>query len=328
MDVRIRLIQEQIDCIQGLMQQHYDNIEIDKWDRKTERVLSKIFGVESKNVEVFSSISYTPIAFCIGGDDDGSSTFQSSYIRGLTEAKGFLESCIEEIEEEQVFKELEQRQEVVIPKIEVNTDFQLKGGKMKKKLQVFISSTYTDLIEDRQLAVEAILEAGHIPAGMELFKSGKSQMETIKRWIDESDVYMLILGGRYGSIESESGKSYTHLEYEYAIEKGMPVFAVVIDDDVLKQRIQDKLANGGEVEDIREIDNVQQYKGFKKYVLSNICGFVKDAKDVKYEVHKQLNDIANSHTLYGWIREEDVLEQMQKLMSENAELKKKISETK
>lgn len=35
---------------------------------------------------------------------------------------------------------------------------------MKKKLQVFVSSTWTDMILERQAAVEAILEAGHIPA--------------------------------------------------------------------------------------------------------------------------------------------------------------------
>ncbi|MCY9419374.1 DUF4062 domain-containing protein, partial [Bacillus inaquosorum] len=54
---------------------------------------------------------------------------------------------------------------------------------MDKKLQVFVSSTYTDLVTERQVAVEAILNAGHIPAGMELFKAGdESQKETIKRW--------------------------------------------------------------------------------------------------------------------------------------------------
>ena len=42
---------------------------------------------------------------------------------------------------------------------------------MKKKLQVFVSSTWTDMILERQAAVEAILEAGHIPAGMELFSA-------------------------------------------------------------------------------------------------------------------------------------------------------------
>lgn len=60
---------------------------------------------------------------------------------------------------------------------------------MKKKLQVFISSTYIDLIDERQAAVEGVLDAGHIPAGMELFKAGnRSQLDTIYRWIDNSDI--------------------------------------------------------------------------------------------------------------------------------------------
>jgi hypothetical protein len=96
----------------------------------------------------------------------------------------------------------------------------LKQKNMKdKKFQIFVSSTYIDLKEERQAAVEAILSAGHIPAGMELFSAGdESQMTVIKRWIDESDIYLLILGGRYGSIEPKSGKSYTQLEFEYAVE--------------------------------------------------------------------------------------------------------------
>src|SRR5712691_3936553 len=104
-----------------------------------------------------------------------------------------------------------------------------KSMPQKRKLQVFVSSTYTDLREERQAAVEAILTAGHIPAGMELFTAGdESQMQAIKRWIDESDVFLLILGGRYGSIEPSSQKSYIHLEYEYAIEQKKPYFAIVI----------------------------------------------------------------------------------------------------
>lgn len=110
---------------------------------------------------------------------------------------------------------------------------------MKKKLQVFVSSTYEDLKVDRQAAVSAILKAGHIPAGMELFTSGdKSQMDTIRRWIDESDVYMLILGGRYGSVEPTTGVSYTELEYDYALELEKPLFAVVIKDDALEERVK------------------------------------------------------------------------------------------
>jgi hypothetical protein len=45
-----------------------------------------------------------------------------------------------------------------------------------------VSSTYTDLREERQAAVEAILTAGHIPAGMELFAAGdETQMNVINR---------------------------------------------------------------------------------------------------------------------------------------------------
>lgn len=53
---------------------------------------------------------------------------------------------------------------------------------MNKKLQVFVSSTYTDLKDERQTAVEAILDAGHIPAGMELFKAGNDSQ--LKQYIN------------------------------------------------------------------------------------------------------------------------------------------------
>jgi len=79
----------------------------------------------------------------------------------------------------------------------------------KKKLQVFISPTFHDLKSKQQAAVEAILKAGHIPAGMELFSAGsESQLETIRRWIEESNVYMLALGGRYGSADPKTLLSY------------------------------------------------------------------------------------------------------------------------
>src|SRR5271166_1239465 len=128
----------------------------------------------------------------------------------------------------------------------------------KKRLQVFVSSTYSDLIQERQAAVEAILTAGHIPAGMELFTAGdESQMEVIKQWIDESDVYLLILGGRYGSVEPKNGKSYTQLEYEYALGLGKPLFACVIQESVLDERVKTRGRN------IFETENPQELKKFR-----------------------------------------------------------------
>lgn len=169
---------------------------------------------------------------------------------------------------------------------------------MNKKLQVFVSSTYTDLIEERQAAVEAILDAGHIPAGMELFKAGnESQLKTIYKWIDESDVYMLILGGRYGSIESKSGKSYTQLEYEYALSKDIPVFAVVLSESFLTAKI-----NLLGLSDAMEQKAPDKYKTFQLLVMSKIIREVDDCKDIKITIHSTLNEFIHDYELTEWVR--------------------------
>src|SRR2546429_447468 len=150
---------------------------------------------------------------------------------------------------------------------------------IRKRLQVFVSSTYTDLRDERQAAVEAILSAGHIPAGMELFAAGdESQMEVIKQWIDESDAFLLVLGGRYGSIDPKSGKSYIRWEYEYALEKGKPLFACVITEAALDQRIK----NFGKV--VLETEEPQKLKAFKEFVLTKLVKFWDDPKDIKIAI--------------------------------------------
>ena len=171
-----------------------------------------------------------------------------------------------------------------------------------KKLQVFISSTYLDLIEERQIAVESVLNAGHIPAGMELFKSAdQTQKEIIKRWIDESDVYMLILGGRYGSIDPESNLSYTHWEYNYAGEVGKPRFAVVISDEYLDSKVKEVGVS------VIERDNVVEYKEFKADVLSKICKFYSDLKDIKITVLESLKEYERDNRLSGWVSGQEIL---------------------
>ncbi|WP_413664870.1 DUF4062 domain-containing protein [Microbulbifer sp. CNSA002] len=205
---------------------------------------------------------------------------------------------------------------------------------MKKRLQVFVSSTYVDLIEERQAAVSSILKSGHIPAGMELFTAGdKSQLEIIKRWIDESDVYMLILGGRYGSVEAESGVSYTELEYNYALEAGKPLFAVVIHDAALEEKVK---ANGTAV---METERPSELKLFKEKVLTNMSSFFEDLKDIRLCVMESLPEIAASRDLSGWVSGNEVPDtkglvdeiaklnaDVAKLVKENSALSKKLSQ--
>ncbi|WP_394174028.1 DUF4062 domain-containing protein [Guptibacillus hwajinpoensis] len=188
---------------------------------------------------------------------------------------------------------------------------------MKKKLQVFISSTYVDLKDERQAAVEAILDAGHIPAGMELFKAGNDdQLKTIKRWIDESDVYLLILGGRYGSLEKESGKSYTHLEYEYAIEKGMRVFATVLSEPWLYNKASQI---GGA--NVFEQQEQEKYKKFKDFVHTKVIRRVEDFKDIKLSIHTTLSEFKDMYDFSGWVKGSEV-EDSTELIKENRELLK------
>jgi hypothetical protein len=167
----------------------------------------------------------------------------------------------------------------------------------KKRLQVFVSSTFIDLRDERQAAVEAILSAGHIPAGMELFAAGdESQMEVIKGWIDQSDVYLLILGGRYGSIEPKTGKSYVELEYEYALSKGKPSFACVIHKDALNEKLQ------RDGESVIESEHCKKLEDFRALVLTKISKFFNDRRDIKITIAEALANFARRRQLRGWVR--------------------------
>ena len=98
------------------------------------------------------------------------------------------------------------------------------------KYQVFISSTYSDLAKERKQVLDILLMADCIPAGMENFvATDDEQFNVIKKVIDFCDYYILILGRRYGSVNEKTGISYTEMEYNYAIDKGIPVLVFALD---------------------------------------------------------------------------------------------------
>lgn len=96
---------------------------------------------------------------------------------------------------------------------------------MEKRYQVFVSSTYWDLQEERHEIMQSLLELDCIPAGMELFPAtNEDQWTLIRKVIDDSDYYIVIIGGRYGTI-GQDGLSYTEMEYRYALETEKPIIA-------------------------------------------------------------------------------------------------------
>jgi hypothetical protein len=98
---------------------------------------------------------------------------------------------------------------------------------MEIRHQVFVSSTYVDLMEERQAIIQALLELDCIPAGMEMFvATDEDQWDLITKVIDLSDYYLVVIGARYGHVTPEA-ISYTEKEYNYAVKSGKPIIAFV-----------------------------------------------------------------------------------------------------
>jgi hypothetical protein len=98
---------------------------------------------------------------------------------------------------------------------------------MDRRYQVFVSSTYMDLVDERREVMQALIEMDCLPAGMEMFPAANDDQWTlIQQVIDESDYYVVIVGGRYGSMAPD-GISYTEKEYDYAASTGKPVLGFV-----------------------------------------------------------------------------------------------------
>jgi hypothetical protein len=151
-------------------------------------------------------------------------------------------------------------------------------------------------------------------------------MNTIKAWIDESDVYLLILGGRYGSVDPKTGKSYIEMEYEYALEKRKPLFAIVIEGNYLEKRIRH---DGSKV---FETENPQKLREFREKVLSKMVRFWSDSRDIKVAILETLADFSRRDNLLGWIPGNEsahaatLTDEIARLAKENANLRKQLEE--
>ena len=168
---------------------------------------------------------------------------------------------------------------------------------MDKRYQIFISSTFADLIDERGKVMETILSLDCFPAGMELFPSmDEEQFRYIKKIIDDSDFYLLIIAGRYGSLYKD-GKSYTEKEFEYAVSKNIPV--IVFDHQDYTQLP----ANKTDRNDKKEKLLIE----FKKRVSTNrIISFWYNADDLSAKVAKTLAKLLKDNPDGGWIRATNV----------------------
>jgi hypothetical protein len=194
--------------------------------------------------------------------------------------------------------------------------------RMDKRYQVFVSSTYADLKEERQKVIQALMEMDCIPAGMELFPAAdEEQFAFIKKVIDDCDYYLLIIGGRYGSL-TDTGISYTEQEYRYAISKGISVIALLHEhpEDIPLGKSEQSPELRYRLERFRE-----------KVSKGRLVRYWNAAAELPGIVALSLSKTIKAHPALGWIRadraaSDDLLTQMNEVRKQNFELSQALSQ--
>ncbi|MER9275987.1 DUF4062 domain-containing protein [Mesorhizobium sp. M0522] len=192
---------------------------------------------------------------------------------------------------------------------------------MDKRYQVFVSSTYSDLKSERQRVIQTLMEMDCIPAVMELFPAAdEQQWEFIKKVIEDSDYYILILGGKYGSMTSE-GISYTEKEFDYASSIGLRILPFIHESP------QELPVSKSEV----DADLRQKLGAFRdKAMRDRLVKFWSNEKELPGLVALSLPKTIKTYPAVGWVRadkiaSDDLIQQIGKLQAKNIELSTTIS---
>lgn len=186
---------------------------------------------------------------------------------------------------------------------------------MERREQVFISSTYVDLREERRAVIQGLLEADCIPSGMELFPaSDADKWDLIKGVIDDCDYYLLIVGGRYGSVDPETELSYTEMEFDYAVSVNKPVMAFLHGSpgsiSVEKSELDPSLRGKLDV--------------FREKVEQRMVKYWSTPGDLDGAVAKSLIKLRKTHPAEGWIRARHAM--TPEVERDIAELRAKVSD--
>lgn len=144
--------------------------------------------------------------------------------------------------------------------------------------------------------MQALLELDCIPSGMELFPAANEDQWTLIRGvIDDCDYYIVVVGGRYGSCGPD-GKSYTRMEYEYAVSRNKPVIAFLHKDP-------SSIAAG------RSEQTIEGKRGlaeFRQLCETRMCKYWATASELGSVVSRSLIRLTRDHPAVGWIRADTI----------------------
>ncbi len=191
---------------------------------------------------------------------------------------------------------------------------------MDKRYQIFVSSTYSDLKEERENVINELTRVGYIAVGMEQFPAtDEEQLEYIRLIIDEFDYYVVIIRGKYGSLAND-GISFTEKECDYALETKKPVLAFLI-------------KNPGKLT-VDETDNdpekAKKLNAFKtKLEERRIVKYWEDGSQLVNDIKDLIHDIVRRRPGIGWIRGDQALDptvykELETERRQNKELREKL----
>lgn len=193
---------------------------------------------------------------------------------------------------------------------------------MEKRYQVFVSSTYEDLRDERQEVMQALLELDCIPAGMELFPAGnEDQWTLIKKVIDDCDYYIVVIGGRYGTIGPE-GISYTQMEYEYALSQNKPVIGFIHKDPAKIPAGKSEKSSEGQ----------KKLQEFRNLVQQKMCRSWESPVELGSVVSRSVIKLIKNSPAIGWVKADLVpdistTEEILRLRQKIEELQTQLSES-
>jgi Domain of unknown function (DUF4062) len=188
------------------------------------------------------------------------------------------------------------------------------------RFQIFVSSTFSDLIREREFVVEELNRCGYIAVGMEQFPAtDEDKFEYIQRMIEESDYYIVIIRARYGSVDRD-GVSYTQKEYEYAVSIGRPTLAFIY-------KLRGELA-------AKELDpELEKQAKLREFIsdLENkkIVKYWKDKDDLTKIIKDSIFDITRRRPGIGWIRGDQAIDpkivnELESARRERSELEREL----
>ena len=172
------------------------------------------------------------------------------------------------------------------------------GQTGRKHYTVFVSSTFEDMRDIRAAVLGRLYSTeDFMPIGMENFMaSDSSQLDYIRERLNDTDIYVLLLGGRYGTLTPRGDRSYTHEEYEMAkANPDVRVLSFVCDHP-------ENLPGERRWKDDEERDKLRKFTEEVENSMVKLWTVDASPEKIAIDVFQSVVKVKETETLRGWIR--------------------------